>query len=80
MSHTSPPVTECSRPNGTPPIVPLASGPMVSVLRADAAPISDDAIAKLAYEKFVARGCSHGHDEEDWAAAKRDLSIVTSGE
>ena len=34
---------------------------------------SEDAIAKLAYHKFITRGREHGHHEEDWAAAKRDL-------
>jgi hypothetical protein len=35
--------------------------------------VADDAVATRAYEKFVARGCDHGHDEEDWAAAKSEL-------
>jgi hypothetical protein len=36
-------------------------------------PVADDAVATRAYEKFVARGCAHGHHEEDWAAAKKEL-------
>ncbi len=32
-----------------------------------------EAVAKRAYEKFVARGCTHGHDQEDWLAAEQEL-------
>lgn len=35
--------------------------------------VSDEAIAKLAYEKFTARGCIHGFDQEDWATATQEL-------
>jgi len=38
---------------------------------------STESIAARAYEKFVARGCTHGGDREDWIAAEREL---TSGE
>ena len=78
MSLTSPPASQRSHSNGATLIIPAPPGPGSSVLHANVAPISEDEIAKLAYEKFVARGCTHGHDEEDWAAAKRDLSIATS--
>jgi hypothetical protein len=39
--------------------------------------VSDEAIAMRAYEKFVARGCAHGFDQEDWAAAKHELMAET---
>jgi hypothetical protein len=39
--------------------------------------VSTESIAKRAYEKFVARGRTHGADREDWAAAEREL---TTGE
>ena len=29
-------------------------------------------IAERAYERFVARGCVHGHDVEDWLAAEAE--------
>jgi hypothetical protein len=29
-------------------------------------------IADRAYERFVARGCMHGHDIEDWLAAEAE--------
>lgn len=32
-----------------------------------------EALAKRAYEKFLARGCAHGHDQEDWLAAEQEL-------
>jgi hypothetical protein len=40
---------------------------------AKAAP-SYDEIAKRSYELFLARGGEHGHAEEDWLAAERELS------
>jgi hypothetical protein len=36
-------------------------------------------IAKRAYQKYEARGCAHGFDREDWAAASRELLAETSG-
>ena len=30
-------------------------------------------IERRAFERFVARGCEHGHDIDDWLAAERDL-------
>jgi hypothetical protein len=37
--------------------------------------ISHEAIARRAYERFVARGYQHGHDREDWLAAEADLRV-----
>lgn len=34
----------------------------------------DERIAALAYERFLARGCEHGHDVEDWFAAEAELA------
>ena len=31
-------------------------------------------IEQRAYERFVARGCAHGHDLEDWLAAEAEVS------
>jgi hypothetical protein len=33
-----------------------------------------DAVARRAYELFLARGCAHGHDLEDWVRAERELA------
>lgn len=30
-------------------------------------------IQKKAYEKFVARGCKHGNDFEDWLKAEKEV-------
>jgi hypothetical protein len=32
-------------------------------------------IARRAYELFLARGGSHGHHEEDWLQAERELKL-----
>lgn len=40
---------------------------------------SDADIAKRAYEKYEARGCTHGFDREDWAAASHELVAETFG-
>jgi len=39
----------------------------------------DADIAKRAYEKYEARGCAHGLDREDWAAASHELIAETFG-
>jgi len=33
-----------------------------------------ESIAKRAFELYLARGASHGHDVEDWLEAERELS------
>ena len=33
-------------------------------------------VAEKAYELFVARGCEHGHDVEDWAKAEKIVKGV----
>ncbi len=43
----------------------------------------DDAppdVARLAYEKFLARGCVDGHDLEDWLAAEREVQTRRGGD
>ncbi len=32
-----------------------------------------DRVAKLAYEKWVKRGCVHGFDVQDWVEAEKEL-------
>jgi hypothetical protein len=39
----------------------------------------DADIAKRAYEKYQARGCTHGFDREDWTAASHELIAETFG-
>lgn len=35
--------------------------------------IERDVIARLAFSKFLARGCMHGYALEDWLAAEAEL-------
>jgi Protein of unknown function (DUF2934) len=41
--------------------------------------VSTESVAKRAYEKFVARGRTHGGDREDWMAAERELNAGEVG-
>lgn len=43
------------------------------------ATVSKEAICERAHEKFVARGCVHGHDHEDWCAAEAELLAEAEG-
>jgi hypothetical protein len=36
--------------------------------------ITEAAIARRAYDLYLARGCEPGHDVEDWLQAERELS------
>ena len=35
--------------------------------------VSEDAIARRAYEIYISRGAQHGQDFDDWIAAEREL-------
>jgi hypothetical protein len=35
-------------------------------------------IARYAYNLYLARGCEHGHDVEDWLQAERDLRAIST--
>jgi Protein of unknown function (DUF2934) len=37
------------------------------------APVTDGNIASRAYDLYLARGCEHGHDVDDWLQAEREL-------
>ncbi len=37
--------------------------------------VTDEQIARRAYELYLARGCEHGHDAEDWKQAERELRL-----
>jgi len=47
--------------------------------RGDARAACDADIAKRAYEKYEARGHTHGFDREDWTAASHELIAETFG-
>jgi hypothetical protein len=36
--------------------------------------ISHIDVARRAYDIYLARGCEHGHDVDDWLQAERDLA------
>jgi DUF2934 family protein len=37
-------------------------------------------VARRAYDLYLARGCEHGHDVDDWLQAERELRATsTSG-
>jgi hypothetical protein len=37
-------------------------------------------VARRAYDRYLARGCEHGHDVDDWLQAERELrGTSTSG-
>jgi hypothetical protein len=62
-----------SRSNGPLPM-PVA---VVHLIQSET--VADDAVATRAYEMFVARGRTHGRDEEDWSAAKNELIAKARG-
>jgi hypothetical protein len=40
---------------------------------------TDEQIKQRAYELFLARGATHGHDVEDWLRAQAELSEAANG-
>jgi hypothetical protein len=44
----------------------------------DAEPRRED-VARRAYEKYEQRGAEHGHDQDDWFEAERELRESTTG-
>jgi hypothetical protein len=48
--------------------------------RIEAISVSEESISKRAYEKFAARGYTHGGDQDDWAVAKSELTAEASRE
>jgi Protein of unknown function (DUF2934) len=40
---------------------------------AASAQVKHDDVARRAYDLFLARGCEHGHDLDDWLQAEREL-------
>jgi hypothetical protein len=87
MSQTSyPSVSQPSRANGKTQAAGVAAPSAAKAPNAAQAgaeqmngSVSVEAIAQRAYEKFVARGGAHGSDQEDWAAAERELIAESRG-
>jgi hypothetical protein len=63
LSHFS---SQLQRPIRTSPSLPAAQ-------HANGRAAPDAQVAKRAYEKYEEGGRIHGHDQEDWAAASREL-------
>jgi Protein of unknown function (DUF2934) len=88
MSQSSyPSESQPSRANGKTQAAAAATSSASKAPKAVSAPVADralasvssEAIAKRAYEKYVARGGAHGSDQEDWAAAERELIAESRG-
>ena len=45
-----------------------------AVKQVDTTSPSEQAIAERAYQKFLARGCVHGSDLDDWNSAQQELA------
>ena len=43
----------------------------------EAAPLSEQDVAELAYRRWLERGCPHGSPDEDWFEAEHDLQSRT---
>jgi hypothetical protein len=54
------------------PVPTAADQPTVKV--SQAVSVDDGEIAHRAYDLFLARGCEHGHDVEDWLQAEHELN------
>jgi|HubBroStandDraft_6_1064221.scaffolds.fasta_scaffold59948_3 hypothetical protein len=46
---------------------------------APSAEVTQDAIAKLAFQKWQKRGCPSGEDQRDWFDAERELKSSQAG-
>jgi hypothetical protein len=44
---------------------------------AEPATVTRDDIARRAHDLYLARGCKHGRDVEDWLQAERDLRATS---
>ena len=42
---------------------------------ATTATVAESDVARRAYDLYLARGCAHGHDIDDWLQAERELHI-----
>ena len=43
-------------------------------------PLSGDAIAALAFQKWQQRGCPTGDDQRDWFEAEKELTATSLGQ
>ncbi len=65
--------TQAKTPNPRPPLVPESSTRNTSTSHHHGP--THEQIARRAYSLFLARGGSHGHHDEDWLQAERELRL-----
>lgn len=53
-------------------VADAANGP-TTLMPTHSASVPDSDIAHRAYELYLARGCEHGHDVDDWFQAEGEL-------
>ena len=58
---------------GTPATVPTATGEIPQWVGTRAIEPSHEEIARRAYQLYEERGGGHGHDQDDWFQAEREL-------
>jgi hypothetical protein len=58
---------------GTPATVPTATGEVPKWIETFALEPSHEDIARRAYQLYEERGGEHGHDQDDWFQAEREL-------
>ncbi len=63
----SQPVDPKSKPRGVASTTPASKTSKKEIT------LTQEQIAKRAYEIWLARGCEHGHDAEHWVEAERQL-------
>jgi hypothetical protein len=56
-----------------PPVAPAVAQPPVAPAVATETTLDREVIARMAFSKFLARGCTHGHALEDWLSAEAEL-------
>ena len=54
-----------------------ATGRAPQVLADGTANVTEHDIARRAYDFYLARGCEHGYDVEDWLQAEREVRTQT---
>jgi len=61
----------------TPSTEPLAGATDRQTKLTQAAGVTDDAVARRAYDLYLARGQEDGHDVDDWLEAERELRTTS---
>lgn len=65
--------TQAKTPNPPSPSMPESTARNTSTSHRNGP--THEQIARRAYELFLARGGSHGHHDEDWLQAERELRL-----